>query len=269
MKNMHQLKLAAAVAAVLTLPGISAPAGAEESATVPTDPGFKAGTGQINPGFQQQAPSQSSEVTNIPTPEESRRALMTPVSKQPSLGETPSAQRPEVQTFGGPSTKQESQNAAGDPQGLTTAGSAPGSDTSKANGPAVSATAGGGLSAAGEPPPSGPIGSTGETIPAKFSKRNEILDRTPTMALPLPLTDQQRMQIYDAVMADGSQPVAGADELKPASELSTDQTLNGMRPLPESLRGIDGLGKLQYVKGKNKVLLVEPSTRTVVEQINS
>ena len=33
---------------------------AEESATVPTGPGFKAGTGQINPGSPEQAPSQSS-----------------------------------------------------------------------------------------------------------------------------------------------------------------------------------------------------------------
>jgi hypothetical protein len=267
MKNIHQLKLAVAVAAVLTLPGISAPASAEESATVATDPGFNAGTGQINPGFLQQAPSQSRDVTNIPTPEETRRALMTPISKQPSAGDTAGAPRPEVQTFGGPNTKQESQNAAGGPQGLTTAGSAPGSDATKADGAAVSATTG--RDSTTEPPPSGPIGSVGETIPAKFSKRNDILDRIPIMALPLPLTDQQRMQIYDAVMADNSQPVAGADALKPASELSTDQALNGMRPLPESLRGIDGLGNLQYVKARNKVLLVEPSTRTVVDEINS
>jgi len=89
------------------------------------------------------------------------------------------------------------------------------------------------------------------------------------MAWPLPLTDQQRKQVYDAVMADQSQPVAGADALKPASELSTDQTLNGMRPLPESVRSIEELDKLQYVKANNKVLLVEPSTRTVVDQITS
>jgi hypothetical protein len=213
MKNLHQLKLAAAVAAVLTLPSVSGPARAEERATVP--------------GFQVQAtPSQSSEVTNIPTPEEVRRAMMTPISKQPSVGGQP---------------------------GVTTAGSAPGSGASKA----------------GEPPPSGPIGSFGETIPAKFSQRNDILDRIPTMALPLPLTDQQRKEIFDAVMADNSQPVAGADALKPTSQLSTDQALNGLRPLPESLRGIEGLAKLQYVRAKNKVLLVEPSTRTVVEEITS
>ncbi|HEY6753917.1 MAG TPA: hypothetical protein VI077_04280 [Pseudolabrys sp.] len=269
MKNRHKLMLAAAMAAVLVLPGINGPAGAEESATIPTDPGFNANTGQINPGVEQQAPSQSSEVTNIPTHEETRRAMMTPISKQPSTGDISSTPRPEVQTSGGPGTKQESQNAAGGPPGTTTAGSAPGSDTTKGVGTMTATTTGKGSSAAGEPPPSGPIGSFGETIPAKFSERNDILDRTPTMALPLPLTDQQRSQILDAILADTSPVAAGADSLKPASELSTDQALNGMHPLPESLRGIDGLAKLQYVKGKNKVLLVEPSTRIVVDEIKS
>jgi hypothetical protein len=61
--------------------------------------------------------------------------------------------------------------------------------------------------------------------------------------------------------------VAGADALKPTSELSTEQALNGMRSLPESVRSIEGLAKLQYLKANNKVLLVEPSTRTVVDQI--
>jgi hypothetical protein len=88
------------------------------------------------------------------------------------------------------------------------------------------------------------------------------------MALPLPLSDQQRKQIYDAVMADNSQSVAGADALKPASELSLNQALDGMHPLPESVRGIDGVTRL-YVKAKGKVLLVEPATRTVVGEITS
>jgi len=268
MKNLHQFGFAAAVAAVLTFP-ISGATSAEESATVPTDLAFKADTGQINPGVQKPLPSQSSEVTNIPTPEEARRALLTPISKQPSVGDTPSPPRPEAQTVGGPTTKRESQNAIGGPPGTTTAGSAPGSDASKTSEQARSAATGRGALAAGEPPPSGPIGSFGETLPAKFSERNAILDRVSIMALPLPLSDEQRKQIYDAVMADNSQLVTGADALKPTSELSTDQALNGMRPLPESLHGIEGLSKLQYVKAKDKVLLVEPSTRIVVDQITS
>jgi hypothetical protein len=258
MKILHRIKLAAVVAAVIAVPTMIYPAHAEESATVPTDPSFKAGTGQINPGSTEQAPSQSSKVTDIPTPDEARRAFLTPVSKQPSAGNVPNAPSPEAQTVGGPRADQESKNAVGGPQGLTTGGK------SDAQAGSTGAT-----TAGAEPAPSGPIGSFGETIPAKFSKRNDILDRVPIMAWPLPLTDQQRKQVYDAVMADQSPPVAGADALKPTSELSTEQALNGMRPLPESVHSIEGLGKLQYLKANNKVLLVEPSTRTVVDQITS
>src|SRR6185503_5353127 len=125
------------------------------------------------------------------------------------------------------------------------------------------------INASNEPPPSGPIGSFGQTIPAKFSKRNDILDRVPIMALPLPLTDEQLKQIYDAVMAESSPPPAGAEALKPTSELSPDQALNGMHPLPASVRGIDGVTRLYYVRAQGKVLLVEPAVRTVVAQITS
>src|SRR5262245_259999 len=250
--KIHQIKLAAAVAAVIAMSTLNCLAGAEESATVPTDPSFKANTGQINPGATEPVPFESSKVTDIPTPDEARRALLTPISKQPSVGNVPNAPRPDAQPVAGPSAKQESKNAVPTPGG----GKAGAQTTSPA-------------SAGTEPAPSGPIGSFGETIPAKFSQRNDILDRVPIMAWPLPLTDQQRKQVYDAVMADQSQPVAGADALKPASELSTDQVLNGVRPLPESVRGIEALGKLQYLKANNKVLLVEPATRTVVDQITS
>ena len=268
MRKSYHHRLAIMVAAVLALPIVVGPVRAEDSATVPTDPGFRPGTGQINPGVEEQAPSQSSEVTNIPTPEESRWALMTPVSKQPSTGETPSTPRPEMTTAAGSKEHQESQNAAGGPPGTTTAGSAPGSNSAGSDRRSTSAKPTGSATS-GEPPPSGPIGSVGETIPAKFSERNDILDRTPIMALPLPLSDQQRRQIYDAVMAEKSQPVAGADALKPASELSPNQALNGMRPLPESVRGIDGVSRLYYIKAKDKVLLIEPNVRTVVGQITA
>jgi hypothetical protein len=268
MKDRCYLTLTITLAAAVVWLGVNGSTRAEESATVPTDPGFNANTGQINPGVEQQASSQSKERIDIPTPEESRRALLAPYSKQPSLGNTPSVPRPEGQTVGGPNTRQESQNATGGPEGLTTAGSTPDRTAVKAGGQAAStATSSTSSSTAGEPPPSGPIGSFGQTIPAKFSNRNDVLDRTPIMAWPLPLSDQQRMQIYDAVMSDTSQPVVGADALKPTSELSPDQALNGMRPLPESVRSIDGVERLYYLKTKRKVLLVEPATRTVVGEI--
>jgi hypothetical protein len=169
----------------------------------------------------------------MPTPEEARAALMTPVSKQPSTGDA-------LTTTTGTGTQEKREATNTDAAG-------------KIN----------------ELPPSGPIGSFGQTIPAKFSKRNDILDHVPIMAIPLPLTDEQLKQIYDAVMAENSPPPAGAEALKPTSELSTDQTLNGMHPLPASVRGIDGVTRLYYVKAQGKVLLVEPTVRTVVGQITS
>jgi len=229
MKNRYLFVLGSAVAAALALPSLGVSSHAEDA----TNPGLVPNTGQINSGVAKQPSSQSSDLTNIPTPEEARAALMAPISRQPSTGDASSA-----------TTGTGGANANAGPQ------------PSDAN-------------AAAEPPPSGPIGSFGQTIPAKFSKRNDTLDHVSTMGIPLPLSDQQRKQIYDAVMADKAAPVADADALKPASELSPDQARDGMHPLPENVRGIDGVARLYFVKTKGKVLLVEPATRSVVGQITS
>jgi len=117
--------------------------------------------------------------------------------------------------------------------------------------------------------PSGPIGATVQTMPAKYSKRNDLLDHLPVMAWPLPLSDEQQRQVYQAVMADKSQVAAGADGLRPADSLSAEQAAQGMHALPASLAAIDGLQKLGFVKGRKKVLLVDPSTRIVVDEIAS
>jgi hypothetical protein len=119
----------------------------------------------------------------------------------------------------------------------------------------------------GEPPPSGPIGSIGQTIPAKFSARNNTLDHIPTMAWPLWLNDQQQRQIYQAVMSDSTKPTPGADALVPSSMLSIDQALDGTHPLPASVSNIAALNGLTYMKTEKRVLLVEPSTRVVVDEI--
>ena len=95
MNDRCHLRLPILLVAAVVWSGINGPTGAEESATVPTDPGLNADTGQINPGSTHQASSQSKQTTNIPTPEEARRALLEPYSKQPSLGNAPSAPRPE------------------------------------------------------------------------------------------------------------------------------------------------------------------------------
>jgi len=233
MKNGYLLVAGAALTATLALSSMTALVSAEDGITAPTNPSSAPNSGQINRGIVQQFSSQSSDAPNIPTPEEARAALLTPVSKQPSTGDA-------LPTTTGTGTQERRE-----------------------------ATNTGAAGEINELPPSGPIGSFGQTIPAKFSKRNDILDRVPIMAIPLPLTDEQLKQIYDAVMAENSQPTAGAEALKPTSELSPDQALNGMHPLPASVRGIDGVTRLYYVKAQGKVLLVEPAVRTVVAQITS
>jgi hypothetical protein len=114
----------------------------------------------------------------------------------------------------------------------------------------------------------GPIGATGQTMPSKLSQRNAILDHVPIMAMPLALTEEQRRRIYETVMADKSrQPAPGAESLAPATFLSTEQALNEAQPIPGSLQDIELLKGLQYVKAKDKVLLVTPASRIVIDAI--
>ncbi len=233
MKNRHSLALGTALAVVLILTATNTSLWAAENPATSNNSGFDPASGQINSGSTTQPSSQSADFANIPTPEEARAALMAPDSKQPSTGDASPA----------------------------TSGIEPKDPSGSAEPSNANPSAG--------PPPSGPIGSFGQTIPAKFSKRNDILDHVPTMAWPLPLSDQQRKQIYDAVMAENSPPAAEADALKPSSELSPPQALDGMHRLPASVRDIDGVKSLYYVKAKNKVLLVDGETRTVVAQITS
>lgn len=265
LNSRHPFMLATALATglVVAAPLASGQVRAPESATVQTNPGFKPDTGQINPGVEHQAPSTSTDIRKIPTPEESRAALMMPIATEPSAGAPASGSQasgalpsPSEQTASGQRPAETSGAATSEKAGTEPAAS-------------ISASSSATPTAAGLPPPSGPIGATGQTMPAKFSSRNDILDRTPIMAWPQKLSDPERQRIYQAVMADKSQPATDADTLAPAGELSTEQALNGMHPLPASLGDIDAVKRLQYVKGKDKVLLVEPSTRIVVEQIKS
>ena len=67
-------------------------------------------------------------------------------------------------------------------------------------------------------------------------------------------------------VVDAAPPAADAAKLKPANALTFEQRRD-MRPLPESLTAIDGLQGLKYLKGKDKVLLVRPSTGIVVDEV--
>jgi hypothetical protein len=217
----------AAVLATATAVAIVAAQASDRPPTV--DPGFVPNTGQINPGHAAEPWSDALPRAPQPSQEEARAALMAPDNGAPSAGpgSTPAPNGAEQLTTGSSSAS---------------------------------------TSAVGSAAPTGPIGATTQTMPAKFSQRNDVLDRVPPTAWPLPLNEEQRRQIFNSVMADGSPPAAGAAALKPGSSLSFEQTLD-LHPLPGAVADMDGLHGLQYVKGKDRVLLVRPPNGIVVDEI--
>jgi hypothetical protein len=108
----------------------------------------------------------------------------------------------------------------------------------------------------------GPIGSTLQTKPAKFSHRNDAIDHTPTMGMPFKLDAQQRQRIFQAVMSEDA-PSAETQNFKPADALPYPVTLN-VRPMPITLGDMPSVDKLDYLKGKDKVYLVTAATATPI-----
>ena len=113
----------------------------------------------------------------------------------------------------------------------------------------------------------GPIGASRQTMPEQFSKTNETLDRVPLMTLPLGLSDQERQRIYQAVMTDKTAAATDAGNLARTSVLPTEVALNETHDFPSSLGDIAPLRGLKYVKTKDKVFLVVPNDRMVVDEI--
>jgi hypothetical protein len=246
--------LIAAMAALATASSLFVTAARAADPSADTQPGFVPGTGQINPGHAAQ-PWSNPPQDQQPAQEDARAALMMPDNGAPSAGQST-----------GQGTGQAAAQAAG--QGASQAagqGAAQATPPAPNSGGQSSSETASGAAATGAGP-SGPIGATIQTMPAKFSQRNDLLDHMPMMAWPLPLDAQQRQQIYQAVMDDKSPPAADAAKLKPANALTFEQRRD-MRPLPESLTAIDGLQGLKYLKGKDKVLLVRPSTGIVVDEV--
>lgn len=226
MKGLSFIITTAALATAAVIFIRAAQAG-EPASTI--DPGFVPNTGQINPGDAAHPWSATTGRDQQPPQEEARAALMMPDDGAPSTGAGPTP----VQNGG---------------EQLTTGSTSAPATTGGSTGPV------------------GPIGATTQTMPAKFSHQNDVLDRVPTMAWPLPLNKQQREQIYNAVMGDDSHPAVGAATLKPSDKLSFEQTRD-LHPLPRAVAGMDGLHGLEYLKGENKVLLVRPPNAIVVDEV--
>lgn len=102
-----------------------------------------------------------------------------------------------------------------------------------------------------------------QTVPAKFSKRNAALDGLPTMAQPLPLTDDQKQRILAAVKSANA-PVAQVD-LHPADQVPSAVALS---PLPDQVTAnIPAVRNHGFVRTAQGILLVMPASRIVMAEI--
>jgi hypothetical protein len=111
----------------------------------------------------------------------------------------------------------------------------------------------------------GPIGATGQTMPAKLSAENDALDKMPIMAHPLPLSDQQKRMVYDSLAASSEAETRGI-MVGPANALPADVT---MHDLPQKLiEQVPALKGYKFVKLVDKIVIVSPPNRIVVGEIS-
>jgi hypothetical protein len=113
------------------------------------------------------------------------------------------------------------------------------------------------LTAAGSPADS-------QTVPAKFSPRNAALDELPTMAFPLPLTDEQKQKIFAAISKSNA-PVENLSA-KPADQLAYSVAVNDMPA--DATQQVPWVKDFKFVKLTDKVLLVSAPNMIVVGEIS-
>lgn len=102
------------------------------------------------------------------------------------------------------------------------------------------------------------------TTPSTVSQRNAQLDELPTMAHGPQLTDAQRKLILERVMAAGGS-TQHVDAIVPSSELPANVD---MQPWPaEIVSEVPAIRGTKYVRLSDKVLVVLPDNRIVVEEI--
>jgi hypothetical protein len=149
-----------------------------------------------------------------------------------------------------------SQDSQGDKATHSTAGRAgaeePGSHAPSQN---TAALVNGALDVPGAPADS-------QTVPAKFSKRNDAIDHVPIMAMPaLAFSDEQKRSIVDAVR--GANPPMQSTSAKPAEELPMNVTVQDWPAAASD----PAFAKLKYVRAQDRILLVEPNNRVVIGEI--
>ena len=119
--------------------------------------------------------------------------------------------------------------------------------------------------------PSAPQGTQDE--PAKFSAKNDKLDKTPIMAYPLALTDEQKRAIYQR-LTQGAEPglTGGASQASEITAKLSEQvpaTLALQELPPEMAASMPSVADYKFLRLKDRILVVNSRESVVVGEITN
>jgi hypothetical protein len=102
-----------------------------------------------------------------------------------------------------------------------------------------------------------------QTIPAKFSRRNDTIDKKPIIAMRLESLDEAQRKAIAAAIGKANAKVVSiksgvSQELPAATEMSE---------LPKEAADMPALAGMKYVQLQDRILLVDPANRIVVGEI--
>jgi hypothetical protein len=101
----------------------------------------------------------------------------------------------------------------------------------------------------------------GQTVPAKFSQRNDALDKLPILGMSLGFSEEQKRAIADTVRKSNAPVIAStakvSDEL-PMNVVVQDWPASASDP---------AFAKLKFVRLPDRILLIEPANRVVIGEI--
>ncbi len=103
-----------------------------------------------------------------------------------------------------------------------------------------------------------------QTVPAKFSKRNDAIDRVQIMAMPaMGLSDEQKKAIAASVKA-ANRPVQ-ATTAKPSEELPWNVTVHDLGIAAND----PALARMKIVQAQDRILLIDAPNRIVIGEIRN
>ena len=104
-----------------------------------------------------------------------------------------------------------------------------------------------------------------EDKPAKFSAKNERIDKTPIMAYPLQLTDEQKHAIYQR-LSESQAPVSDINA-KPSEQVPATLAL---QELPADMAAsMPSISDYKFLRLKDRILVVNPRESIVVGEITN